>query len=540
MDHLVEKTEEIVLDANGNPLSKKALKKLQKEQEKEKRKAETAARLAAEKAATEADCSTHLYGKLPLNQSKERKDEKRAQICDLTAARAGEEIILRARVHTSRPTGSKLCFFVLRQRFDTVQAVLSVEKDKISKQMLKFATSIPLESLVLVTATVVKAPEPIKSCSVSDVELKIKSLFIETASNPRLPFSLEDATRSDAEIEKREADGDQVVKVLLDTRLNNRIIDLRTVTNQAIFRIQSGVSHLFREFLSKRDFIEIHTPKLISAASEGGANVFKLPYFKRDAYLAQSPQFYKQMMICSDFNRVFEVGPVFRAENSFTHRHMTEFTGLDLEMAFNEHYHEVLDLFDELFVFMFTELQKRFGKEIDIVRAQFPIEPFKVLPKSLRLNYPDAVKMLRDAGEEIGDEEDLSTALERKLGQLVKDKYNTDFYMLDKFPLSVRPFYTMPDPKDKRYSNSYDFFMRGEEILSGAQRIHDPELLSERAKVHGVEPSSIQAYLDAFKYGVAPHAGGGIGLERVVMLYLGLSNIRQTSLFPRDPHRVTP
>lgn len=246
------------------------------------------------------------------------------------------------------------------------------------------------------------------------------------------------------------------------------------------------------------------------------------------------------MVICSDFEKVYEIAPVFRAENSFTHRHMTEFMGLDLEMAFNEHYHEVLDLFDGLFTFIFSELNKRYKHEINIVKTQFPFEDFLFLEKSLRLEYKDAVQMLRDHGVEIGDFEDLSTEKERVLGSLVKEKYKTDFFMLDKFPLEVRPFYTMPDPSRPGYSNSYDFFIRGEEIMSGAQRIHDCAMLEESAKKHSVDPKTIQPYLDAFKYGAPPHAGGGIGLERVLMLYLNLGNIRKTSLFPRDPKRLEP
>lgn len=268
---------------------------------------------------------------------------------------------------------------------------------------------------------------------------------------------------------------------------------------------------MFREFLDGRNFTEIHTPKIIPAASEGGANVFKVSYFKGDAFLAQSPQLYKQMCICADFERVYEIAPVFRAENSFTHRHMTEFVGLDLEMAFQEHYHEVLDIFDELFVYIFEGLKTRFTAEMEAVKRQYPFADFEYLPKSLRLQYKDGIQMLREAGVEIGDHDDMNTAQERKLGELVKAKYGTDFYMLDKFPLEIRPFYTMPDAKNEGYSNSYDFFIRGEEILSGAQRIHDPALLKERAEAHGVDLKTIQGYLDAFKYGVPPHAGGGIG-----------------------------
>ncbi|CAD6198249.1 unnamed protein product [Caenorhabditis auriculariae] len=246
------------------------------------------------------------------------------------------------------------------------------------------------------------------------------------------------------------------------------------------------------------------------------------------------------MAIAGDFDKVFTIGPVFRAEDSNTHRHMTEFVGLDIEMAFNFHYHEVLETIGEVLTEIFRSLQSQFADEIAAVGRQYPAEPFEFCEKPLILKYPDAVALLRENGVEIGDEDDLSTPVEKQLGRLVKDKYKTDFYILDKFPLAVRPFYTMPDPQDKRYSNSYDMFMRGEEILSGAQRIHEPEMLIERAKHHAVDLAKIQAYIDAFKYGCPPHAGGGIGLERVTMLFLGLGNIRLASLFPRDPKRITP
>lgn len=315
---------------------------------------------------------------------------------------------------------------------------------------------------------------------------------------------------------------------------------MRTPTNQAIFRIQAAVCRLFRETLDQRKFVEIHTPKIISAASEGGANVFTVSYFKGSAYLAQSPQLYKQMAIAADFEKVYTIGAVFRAEDSNTHRHLTEFVGLDLEMAFHSHYHEVLDTIGAVLTDVFRGLQKQCAQEIATVNRQFPAEPFTFLDPPLRLEFPEAVQMLRQAGEQIGDEDDLSTPMEKLLGRLVKAKYGTDFYILDKYPLVVRPFYTMPDPTNQKYSNSYDIFMRGEEIMSGAQRIHDPEYLSERAKHHGIDLSKIKAYIDSFRYGCPPHAGGGIGLERVAMLFLGLDNIRKTSMFPRDPKRITP
>ncbi|KAJ2956329.1 hypothetical protein NQZ79_g7790 [Umbelopsis isabellina] len=538
VQEITQKTENIVLDENGQPLSKKALKKLEKEREKAARKAETAARVAQEQAANDApDYSTGKYGKLPMNQSQERTGRAREDITKINASRAGETVLIRARVQTSRAKSSKLCFFVFRQGVSTIQGILATDADKISKQMSKYGASIPVESIVLVEAEIAKAEEEIKSCTISDAELKIKQLHVIAEAEQRLPFSLEDASRPESDMEKEDA---QFSRVALDTRLNNRVLDLRTTTGNAIFKIQSGVCHLFRDFLYKRDFMEIHTPKIIATPSEGGANVFSIKYFNTEAYLAQSPQLYKQMAISGDFNRVFEIGPVFRAENSNTHRHMTEFVGLDMEMAFEEHYHEVLDVLDEMFVSIFTGLKEKFNNELEAVKRQMPFEDFQFLPKTLRLKFADGIAMLREAGVELGDYDDLSTEQERFLGKLVKEKYHTDFYMLDKFPLAIRPFYTMPDPENPNYSNSYDFFMRGEEILSGAQRIHDAKFLEERCKIHGVDMKHIQPYIDAFKIAAPPHAGGGIGLERVVMLYMGLGNIRRSSLFPRDPKRLEP
>jgi aspartyl-tRNA synthetase len=243
---------------------------------------------------------------------------------------------------------------------------------------------------------------------------------------------------------------------------------------------------------------------------------------------------------CGGFERVFEIGPVFRAEDSNTHRHLCEFTGLDFEMAIYEHYYEVLDVMGNLFTYIFDGITDRYSNELNIISQQYPIEPLKYLRPTLRITFEEGITMLNDAGIIASYDEDISTPQEKALGKIVKDKYNTDFYIMDKYPLSARPFYTMPDPINKKYSNSYDLFIRGEEIVSGAQRIHDVDLLIERANALNIPIPTIQSYIDSFKHGVLPHAGGGIGLERVVMLYLGLKNIRKTSMFPRDPSRLAP
>ncbi|KCV72889.1 aspartyl-tRNA synthetase [Fonticula alba] len=481
------------------------------------------------------DASPDAYGDLPMNQSQAKTDAKWTRLSTLTAADAGSTVLIRGRVHVSRGTG-KLAFITLRQQSHTVQVVAAADDKTISRHMVRFIGNIPKESVVDVTATVTAAPTPIDSCSKKDIELQVQKVFVVSRNNHRMPFELADALRTEAEL----AGDSGLVGVSLDTRLNNRVIDLRTMTNQSIFRLQAAVGKIFRDFLQNQDFVEIHSPKMIAGASEGGANVFKMNYFKSEACLAQSPQLYKQMAISADFDRVFEIGPVFRAEDSNTHRHLTEFVGLDLEMAFNEHYHEVLDLFDNLFVTLFKTLSTEYAEDIATVFNQYPAEPFQFLEPSLRLTFPEAIAMLREAGYEVGDFDDLSTETERALGRLVKEKYKTDFFMLDKFPQAVRPFYTMPDPNNPGYSNSYDFFMRGEEIMSGAQRVHDADFLAERATACGIPLDSIQAYIDSFKFGSFPHAGGGVGLERVVMLYLALGNIRKSSLFPRDPKRITP
>lgn len=324
-------------------------------------------------------------------------------------------------------------------------------------------------------------------------------------------------------------------------RLNNRIIDLRTTPSQGIFRIQSGICNLFRTYLDTQGFIEIHTPKLQGGATESGATVFELNYFSRPAFLAQSPQLAKQMAIAADFERVYEVGPVFRAEDSNTPRHLTEFTGLDLEMALESHYHEALNVIDGMFKNLWKGIYDRYSPEIELISQFYPHEKVTWLEETPRIPFSKGVKMLiedgwvDDEGNPPSEFEDLATRAEIRLGALVKEKYKTDYYILDKFPASARPFYTMPDPDDERFTNSFDIFMRGQEILSGGQRIHDAKFLEKRMKKKGMKLDTMTDYLEGFRWGAPPHAGCGIGLERLTYLFLNLGNIRLASMFPRDP-----
>ena len=478
-----------------------------------------------------------------------RFQRKYVALKDLADEHAGQTVRVRARISTSRAKG-KMCFLVVRESFATAQAVLFVSELN-SKGMVTFASKIPRESIVEIVAEATKPDQPIPSVS-QQVELQVREIWLVNKSVPILPFQIEDASRvvldqtaedskPGAEEEKKEdGDKDKMPVVKQDVRLNNRIIDLRVPTNQAIMRVQSAVCQLYREFMLDNGFVEIHTPKLIGGASEGGANVFQLKYFNQDACLAQSPQLYKQMALCGDLQRVFEIGPVFRAENSNTNRHLCEFTGLDMEMEFKNHYFEVLDVLSSALIYIFKGLESRFSRELKVINDQYPFEPFKCADPIVKVDFKDGIKMLQEAGIDQAPLDDLSTETEKALGKLVKEKFDTDFYMLYGYPANARPFYTMLDPHDPNYTNSYDFFMRGEEITSGAQRIHDPAMLTERAKHFDIPVETLKDYIDSFKYGAPTHGGAGFGLERIVKFYCNLHNIRKASLFPRDPQRLAP
>mmetsp|Transcript_29880 Transcript_29880/g.41342 ORF Transcript_29880/g.41342 Transcript_29880/m.41342 type:complete len:576 (+) Transcript_29880:122-1849(+) len=540
---VTQKAETSSTSESSGELSKAQLKKLKAKEEKEAFKAaKVAAREQAEQSKSEVDENDPLkdnYGDLPLVQSQCISGRVWTRVDALGTNLIGSSVLVRARVHTVRSKG-KSAFLVLRQQTSTVQAVLFVNETTVSKSMVKYVAGLSRESIMDVQA-MVRAPEaPVDGCTQKLIELEVVKVHCVSKAEPRLPFTLEDASRSEKDFENG---GEGFARVGQDTRLDNRALDLRTPANNAIFRLQSSVCFLFRSALLAQGFTEIHTPKLIGGTSEGGSAVFRFEYMNLGpGCLAQSPQLYKQMAICSDLERVFEIGPVFRAEDSHTHRHLCEFTGLDMEMQINEHYFEVLDVLDKLFLEIFDGLSKDpvNAKLVSTVHEQYPAEPFEYKSPSLRLTFEEGIAMLHSVGVMVDALDDLSTETERVLGKLVKDKYKTDFYMLHRYPSGIRPFYTMPCHDDSRYSNSFDIFMRGEEIISGAQRVHDPKMLAEAAKLKEIDVETIQSYIDSFKLGASPHGGCGVGLERVVMLFLGLNNIRKTSMFPRDPKRLSP
>ncbi|KAL5343348.1 aspartyl-tRNA synthetase [Aspergillus crustosus] len=530
----------------GKP-SKSALKKLAKEKAKAEKAAQRAAQEQAQAAAAEAsDTAKDLYGTIP-----ESADVlPSTQLSQITDEHYEQEITVVARVDNARVQSAKLAFLMLRQQGLKVQAVIAAA-EPISRQMVKFTGGLNVNSIVQVTGIVKKPGVPVASATLNNHELHIRKVYVIAEAAEQLPMQVKDAEKPPPETteEGYKVEDDKAPIVTLKTRLDHRVLDLQTATSQAITWISSGVSQLFAEYMIKSGSRWISTPKLVGAATEGGSGVFEVKYFKRTAYLAQSPQLYKQMCIAGDMENVFEIAPVFRAEESNTHRHLTEFTGLDFEKTFRGHYHEVLEFAEDLLVFILTELKERYKDQIAIIQESYPKAGDFKLPKdgkALRLNYMDGVALLKEAGVDVSEQErfenDFSTAMEKQLGQIIRDKYDTDFYVLDKFPMAVRPFYTKSCPQDSRFSNSYDFFMRGEEIMSGAQRINDVKELEASMVAKGVDPKheGFEDYLNAFRQGCPPHAGGGLGLNRIVMFFLGLPNVRLATLFPRDPQRLRP
>ncbi|PKI82595.1 aspartate--tRNA ligase [Malassezia vespertilionis] len=478
------------------------------------------------------------------------------------SALVGQTRRIRGRIHVMRHMGPRLTFMVLRDYSITMQTVLSESANGVTAHMLHWANRLPVESLVLVQGTLQLPHETITGCSVTNLELKVTHLSLISANLEQLPFSVDAAERAFNHSLEEHHDWEEpgtphtdhssghthdsngshhALIITMRTRLNNRLIDLRTPTAQAIFRIQSTVCNEFRKYLTKDGFLEIHTPKLQGGASESGASVFQVGYFGRSAFLAQSPQLYKQMCIIADMKRVFEVGSVFRAENSNTARHMTEYTGLDLEMEVNTYY-DAIRVIDGMLKHIFTVLRNDCDPLLQRIRQHFPSSELVWRDETLILPFSEGVRMLCESGYRSEDgmepdvHEDLQTRAEIRLGELVKERYGTDYYILDKFPTAARPFYALPDENDPQFTNSFDIFVRGQEICTGGQRIHDAEMLEENIHRHGIDPSSgLEEYLEGFRLGAPPHAGCGIGLERLVMLYLNLDDIRLASLFYRDP-----
>lgn len=321
----------------------------------------------------------------------------------------------------------------------------------------------------------------------------------------------------------------------MDTELSLRPVTLRAPRARAVFRIQAAVCRAFREFLQEEDFTEIHTPKLGRAGAEGGSSQFRVDYFGRKAVLAQSPQLYKQVMV-GVFERVYEIGPVFRAEKHATQRHLNEYTSLDLEMGFLHSFTDLMALEQGFLRRLVDLLRREYAGELALLGAELP--DAQHIPA---VRFDEAKRLAADAyGYAIREPYDLEPEEEQHIGRYAKEVWGSDFVFVTHYPGRKRPFYTMDDPEDPRYTLSFDLLFRGMEITTGGQRIHNYGQQVEKLKARGMEPEDFSGYLLFHKHGAPPHGGLGIGLERLTMQLCGLDNIRRASLFPRDRTRLEP
>lgn len=325
------------------------------------------------------------------------------------------------------------------------------------------------------------------------------------------------------------------IKATIETLLNYRPATLRASEMRAKFRIQDGIVRGFRDFLHMQGFTEIHTPKLVAASAEGGANVFKMEYFGRKAFLAQSPQVYKQTMV-GVFERVYEVGPVFRAEKHSTSRHLNEYTSLDFEMGYIDSYYDVMEMETGFLKYTFELLKREYAAEIEQLKIDVP-----VLDKIPCVTFKEAKEMVAaEYNRRIKDPNDLEPEEEQLIGRYFKEKHNSDFVFVTHYPSKKRPFYAMDDPDDNKVTLSFDLLFRGVEITTGGQRVHDYHAQMEKMIAKGLDPEDFTTYLMLHKYGIPPHGGLGIGLERLCMRLFNDDNIRHATLFPRDLSRLEP
>ena len=404
-------------------------------------------------------------------------------------------------------------FVILRDNTGKVQ--MTIEKSEESnKELLDIMTNLTVESTIKVTGKLVEND----AVKLGGIEIIPSKIEVTSVAEP-LPFDFNNL------------DG-----VNIDTRLDYRWLDLRNEKNMIARQVESTMVQGMREFLYENDFTEIHTPKIIGTASESGSSVFKLEYFDRDAYLAQSPQFYKQMAMAAGMNRVFEVAPCFRAENSNTNRHATEFTSFDLEFSYIDSYEDVMNLEEDLLIAGLTKVKEKYGDKIQELFGREVIIPTKPFP---RMKLKDLYQELHDRysfdipTEDIGD---MNAEAEKLTYKLAQEKYNSEFMFVVDYAATKRPFYHMRDENGKL--QGYDLIWRGTEITSGAQREHRYEELAKNAKEKGLG-EDVKFYLQFFKYGCPPHGGFAIGVDRLTMLLLGLT-IKEAQLLFRGPNRLNP
>ena len=414
-----------------------------------------------------------------------------------------KEVIIAGFVQTIRDHGN-LKFLLIRDRTGTFQVVIT--KDN---QNFEIAKKIITESVVKIQGIVKEEKQAPNGFEINPIEIEILSL-----ANGELPIPIVS--------EKGAEEVDQT------KRLDWRFLDLRNPRNLKIFQVWTELEKGFRNYFNQNGFIQIYTPSLMSTSSEGGSEVFEVKYFDRKAYLAQSPQFYKQMAMSAGFEKVFTFGPVFRAEPSFTSRHLTEFTGWDFEISYIDSHFDVMAVEEDLIISGFKALKESLDLNIEIPQKPFPYHTLK-----------ETKEILKKEGV-VSEKEDLTPEEERKIWEITKQKTGSDFIWITDFPISVRPFYHQRYEDNPQITKSFDLIYKGVEITTGSQREHRIEILEKQAIEKGVKLETISDYLNFFRYGSPPHGGVGIGPARLIMKILDLLNVKEATYLPRDVKRLTP
>lgn len=418
-----------------------------------------------------------------------------------------QEVVLEGAVHSIRNMGD-VAFVILRRREGLFQTVVENEKANLSIHDLKEAMTLRVKGILHEEE---RAPH--------GREVRVQE--IEILSSPAEPMPLA--------IDKWK------LNTSLEAKLNLRPIALRNIQERSKFKIQEALVRAFRDFLYEQGFTEIHTPKIGARGAEGGANLFKFSYFHKPAVLAQSPQFYKQMMV-GVFDRVFETAPVFRAEKHNTKRHLNEYTSLDFEMGYIDGFEDIMAMETGFLQYMVDLLKKDYEKELKILGVTLPN-----VDKIPTVRFDEAKRKVAEKyGRKIRNPYDLEPEEEALIGQYFKEECDADFVFVTHYPSKKRPFYAMDDPADPTFTLSFDLLYHGLEITTGGQRIHDYNMLLEKIEKRGMTTEGMEQYMDTFKHGMPPHGGLGIGLERLTMKLIGEDNVRETTLFPRDMSRLEP
>jgi nondiscriminating aspartyl-tRNA synthetase len=426
----------------------------------------------------------------------------------------GETVTLQGWLQTLRDQ-KMMQFLILRDPTGLAQVAFWKEGNP---DLAAKISSLAVETALTVTGRVVDNPV----VKLGGLEIQLETLEVNALAEAQLPF-----------------DPFAETLPMIDFRMDWRYLDLRRPENLLIFKVQTTAEAAMREYWIQNNFMEIHTPKIISTASESGAELFTLEYFDRKAYLAQSPQFYKQMAMAAGFERVFEIGPVFRADPSFTSRHMTEFTGVDMEISWIESHEDVMASEERLLQFTYQRVKEAHSEEIKRLLGFDMVVPQVPFP---RITMVQAIEILKQVGYQLPADRkgDLDPGGERALARYVKDYYHHDFVFVTNWPIAVRPFYHMRFEDNPGLTKSFDLIANGLEITTGAQREHRPDVLSKQALEKGLHLEPIQFYIDFFRFGCPPHGGFGMGLSRLLMVMLGLQNVRDAVFLFRGPNRINP